>query len=406
MKTLQQKKLLMIVPFVPYPPISGGKIRVFQALKYLSKHYRVTLIAVQDPLQHFDDISSLETFCEKIFVLPGPKFFPFKLHHLRDFFRSFPGSLVIHSRDILNISNAISSQEPFEILQMEFSPLAHYGSRLPGKYKFITLHYLAEETYNGFADGLEPGFRRWYFKREALKSRLYERSLLNIYDRTFVTSEEHRCTLADSNPKASISVIENGVDTQYFQPLPMTENVPNFLFIGSLHITPANVEALELVITVVFPKIKKLLPTAVLNIVGRGLPENMKRYSDLRDIHFMGEVDDVRPYFASAKAVLLPMKSGSGTKLRIPTAMAMGRVVITTEKGLAGFECENGTHLLVENDPEKMADIAVKVALDDNLRRSIEIRARTFVEKHYDWQHIFKKQIEAYKTASSTELKQ
>lgn len=283
-------------------------------------------------------------------------------------------------------------------MQMEFSPLAHYASILPGKCKAITFHYLAEEGYKGLVNQLKPGFRRWYFERERIKAKSYELKLLSMYDQAFVTSEKHRLILKRGNKMIPIEVIPNGVDTKFFSPQPRLEKKPVFLFIGSLHITAANVESLELALNYVFPRVKRQLPNAVLRVIGRGLPESVKRAHSSLDIEFLGEVDDVRPHLADSTAVLLPMRSGSGTKLRIPTAMAMGRVVITTEEGLAGFECEKGKHLLVENDLNRMADQAVRLSIDNEWREEIEHESRRFVEQEYDWERIFERQVELYES--------
>jgi len=187
-------------------------------------------------------------------------------------------------------------------------------------------------------------------------------------------------------------MIPNGVDTEYFHPVKRESKEPVFLFIGSLHINPANREALLITLSQLFPMIKQNLPKAQLYVIGAGLPEYIRKDYSVSDIHFLGEVDDVRPYLTLAIAVLLPMISGSGTKLRIPTAMATGRIIITTKKGLAGFELLAGKHLLVENDIEEMAKQAVRLYHNNPWREPNEKEARRFAVDNFDWQHIFDRQ--------------
>ena len=391
-----KKRLLICVPFVPYPPKSGGKIRVYQALRHLSRYYRINLIAVQDSLQPSNESSPLQEFCEQICILPAPRFLPFKLHHLKSFFGPLPGSLVVRSKGLVQKAMAWASENPFDILQMEFSPLAHYVSKLPGRLKVLTLHYLAEEAYGGFTEQLGKGIKRCYFLREKRKAGAYELNLVKQFDQVFVTSAWHASLLHKSIPSSQISIIPNGVDTQYFQPATQESTEPIFLFIGSLHINPANHEALLICLSQLFPEIKKHLPKAQLYVIGAGLPEDIRRDYDTPDIRFLGEIEDVRPYFASAIAMLMPMESGSGTKLRIPTAMAMGRVVITTERGLAGFKLNREKHLLVENDIKGMAKQAVRLYHNAQWRKSIEKEARRYVVNNFDWKRVFNLQKTIY----------
>ena len=105
---------------------------------------------------------------------------------------------------------------------------------------------------------------------------------------------------------------------------------------------------------------------------------------------------DVRPFIAAADVVVVPLRIGSGTRLKILEALAMGRPVVTTRIGAEGLDLVDGEHVLIADGPTAFAAAVDRVLADDRLAAQLGERGRTLVERSYDWPEIGSRLVEAY----------
>ena len=112
----------------------------------------------------------------------------------------------------------------------------------------------------------------------------------------------------------------------------------------------------------------------------------MKALEKLGNIEVTGFVDDVRPYMASAAVVVVPLLSGSGTRLKILEAMAMGKAVVATTVGAEGIDYVNGRDIVIADEPENFAEKVVALLADEAKREMLGKSARRLVEQKYSWQ--------------------
>jgi glycosyltransferase involved in cell wall biosynthesis len=102
-------------------------------------------------------------------------------------------------------------------------------------------------------------------------------------------------------------------------------------------------------------------------------------------VELAGEVPSVAACFASASAVIAPLLSGGGTKLKVLDAFAAGRAVVATSIGAAGIDAADGEHLLVADGATAFADACVRTLTDADLRESLARNGRALAEAEYDW---------------------
>ncbi len=105
-------------------------------------------------------------------------------------------------------------------------------------------------------------------------------------------------------------------------------------------------------------------------------------------IHVTGTVEDVRPFYAKALAVVVPLRVGAGTRLKILEAMALGVPVISTTLGAEGIAVEDGKNILLADTEQQMIDALERIANDCSFRRHLTGAARDLVSKRYDWTSI------------------
>ena len=188
-----------------------------------------------------------------------------------------------------------------------------------------------------------------------------------------------------------ISVIPNCVNIQEYEPVykgPLTDRKPfeksRVLFVGTMS-HPPNADAVRLICNTIAPQCSDY----EFIIVGKNPPK--LPWSE--NVNLMGYVPDVKPIIADTDICLAPIRSGSGTRLKILEYMAMGKPVIATSKGAEGIEYSNGLNIIIEDTVEKYPEI-IRQLLDDNKKRAaLGHEARRLIEEKYDWE-LYRKLLE------------
>lgn len=245
----------------------------------------------------------------------------------------------------------------------------------------LTLHNLASEQA-AHALALSPGGRqRWLAGRQRETARRFELAWAGAYDRVVVTSGEDAAALG-----TGVAVVPNGVDTAAFRPSPVPRE-PRLVFTAVLHWLP-NVEGIEWFCSAVWPRVQAAVPSATLDIVGRQPVARVGALAGLRGVRVHPDVASVAPFLARARVAVVPVRIGSGTRLKALEALAAGRPVVGTTIGLAGLGLEPGRHALVADDPAVMADAILAVLGDDALAGRLAGAGRALVEARYSWERV------------------
>ncbi|HHP7234600.1 MAG TPA: glycosyltransferase [Desulfobacterales bacterium] len=380
-------KLVVISPFLPYPPDSGGAIRIFNLIKQLSVHNDVTLLCYFNESQRplFQDLGS---YCRLILV-PEKRYRRHWIYHLWYLMSPLPYSLVMIDKDFrYRIQEVIANGA--DIVQFEFLSLAHYHSCLPSTVrKVAAVHYLATESRRRLMQFWPAGIRKFYYRMEIRKIHQYERDVLGHFDLCLVTSESHRYLLRQWEVSTPIQVTPNGVDTDYFRSEPI-RNIQGgrLAYMGAFHLEPANIDGFQYLVDEIFPYIRMRAPGVQLDVIGNGLPEQYLQKHRNDSVHIFGYVDDVRPILSSCDVFVLPLRGGSGTKIRILTAMAMAIPVVATSVGAEGLEVTPGENIFIADDMQQFAEKVLALLENGDLRNRMGNAGRRLVERRYGWQRI------------------
>jgi glycosyltransferase involved in cell wall biosynthesis len=248
---------------------------------------------------------------------------------------------------------------------------------------------------------------RWYASRAANASGLgaallraeawrYRRHVLSQLPRyaaavTLSTDEARELRETASLP---VSVIPIGVDTSELRPGPEPTGSPRLVFTGTLDYIP-NVNGIRWFVEEVWPRILQTCPEAELDIVGRDPVADVQALGRRPGVNVVGPVPSVAPYFDRAHAVVVPIREGTGVRVKIVEAMTAGRAIVTTSLGWEGLpHIEPGRHLLVADAPGAFAASAASLLSDAPLRRSLASEARAVAERYYDWRRLGDQQEE------------
>ncbi len=218
------------------------------------------------------------------------------------------------------------------------------------------LHNVASGTADALA-GLAPGARqRLLFAREAGQCRALERRVLAAYDRVVAVSDDDAALLP-----GPVLVVPNGVDAASFPVAPLPA-APRVVFTGTLSYLP-NVDGLGWFAREVWPRVRAAVPGATLEVVGREPVAEVRSLADQPGVALAVDVPDVRPHLAAARVAVVPLRLGTGSRLKALEAMAAGRPVVGTTTGLAGLDVAGAA--VVADDPAALAAGVVRLLTDD-----------------------------------------
>jgi glycosyltransferase involved in cell wall biosynthesis len=213
-----------------------------------------------------------------------------------------------------------------------------------------------------------------------------ERHFTRLADHVLTVSDEDRKSFLQFLPENRVTTVPTGVDLDFFRPQTETSRPsPALVFTGSMDWS-ANEDAILYFSSQILPLIQKRIPEVTFWVVGRKPTRKVVALKQSQPrIHITGAVDDIRPYVHDASAYVVPLRIGSGTRIKIFEAMAMGMPVVSTSIGAEGLPVSHGANILLADSPSEFADNAVALLTQSDLRDRIGDAARSLVERGYGW---------------------
>ena len=284
---------------------------------------------------------------------------------------------------------AAARSSSYGLVCVEHESLAPIVRALASVPSVITFHHLISEMVRQSVRHTAGSRQRWYLERDLRKARRMETHALNAYDRVIVCSPEDASAvsrLGDGAATGKIRVVPNGVDIAAFHSQDVPAE-PRVLFPGSLGYAP-NVDGARWFCAEVWPRVRDAVPDAELILAGRDPVPEVAALAASPGISVHANVPSMAEYFARARVVVVPLRVGTGTRLKALEAMASGRPVVGTSVGLEGIGAIDGTHALVRDDPAAMAAGVVEALERDRLAHALGEAARTHVERSFSWDRI------------------
>lgn len=382
-------KILMLTPYLPYPPSSGGQVRTFNLLKYLSQNNEITLIA----LYKFDEekkyLKPLKKFCQQIYLCKrAEKPWQFK-NIAKAIFLNKPFLIVRnYSEQAYQISKKLLSRNQYDVIHAEtFYIMPHLpNTKVPIVLVEQTIEY---KVYQHFVHSL-PFFIRPFFYLDILKLIYWERYFWRKADLVATVSELDRNEIRKLEPGIDPAIVPNGAGDEMLKIKLQNKNLemPKLLFMGNFFWLQ-NVEAAHYLINLIYPLLTTRLKKFKLIIAGQNANNKLGKIN-LKNLEIIDvktdDISTVKKLYQDSTLFVSPIYGPGGTRLKILAAMAAGLPIVSSQTGIQGLDLKAGRDVLLADSVEEFVS-QIEYILGADYKK-IQKNAYKLVREKYSWQKI------------------
>lgn len=385
-------KILMLTPYLPYPPSSGGQIRSYNLIKELSKHHEIYLIGLIKQSGEKKHIAHLKKYCKEIYACSRSKT-PWTISNiLKSVFGPYPFVVVRNiSTEAKEIIGRLLKENDIDLIHAEtFYIMPHIPTtKVPVLLVEQTIEYM---VYQHFINNLKIPLLPLFLKIDIMKLKYWEKTYWEKASMVGAVSQEDREQMQKILPNLHVEIIPNAAGEDLMELYSKKGNIkpPTFLYVANFSWLQ-NVEGAEILADSVFPEILKQVPNATCIIAGQYADEKISRLGSTHikivDLE-KNSIKAVQDAYSQGSIFLAPLEGPGGTRLKILGAMAAGLPVISSKTGIAGLNVINGKHVLIANSTQEFGEQARRILSDKTLYESIRKNARRLVEDQYSYKKI------------------
>lgn len=376
-------RVMFLTPRLPYPPNRGGEITVYNFLRVLSRVHELSLVSFYDDAHELSYRSELERFCRDVEMVRRPGKFA-----LRVLVRTGCGrrSYAVERHASPAFAAAVRrsvARLPPDVVQVETFMMGQYLNETSGVASVLDMHNVTWRVWDRQAD-VTSWWLRPAVRLQAARMRRDEIEVCRAVDVVAPVSDADRAELhAVAGDGIRCTVVRPGVDCELLTPPARVERGPEVLFVGSMSYVP-NIDAVEFFCAEILPRVAAVVPDVRLTIVGANPPPAVQRLAGPR-VTVTGFVPDVRPYYAGALAVVVPLRVGGGIRMKILEGMALGAAMVSTTIGAEGLGLADGRDLLMADTADAFAEAVVRLIRDPALRAALGVQGRQTAVERFSW---------------------
>lgn len=374
------RKLLIITPRFPYPLEKGDKLRIYYQLRELAATYTICLVALTEEEVAPKDYDEIKKYCSDIYIFERSKWTIFK-NLLLSFFKKRPLQVSyfydkkIH-RQILTI---IKNEQPDHIYCQLIRTAAYVkGVAIPKTIDYMDTFSIGAKRWANHANL----FIKPFLKREARLVSKYEARVYDWFDHHTIISEQDK-NLLQLQDNTAITVIPNGVDTNFFAPLDGIEKAYDIVFVGNMGYKP-NIEAAIFLVKDILPALLTRYPDFKILIAGARPSQAVQKLAS-DHVTVSGWVEDIRTAYASGSMFVAPLFLGSGQQNKILEAMAMGIPCITTDLVNNAIGAAPNQEILIANTTEEFIKQIIFLKKSAETQKILQLRGLAFIKDNFSW---------------------
>lgn len=380
--------IVFATPYDPEPPNFGGARRILELTRGVARRQNVSVVSLLSNTSQTDptnaeivsmvpvavpftarDVSTRARRALQLRSLASRHSAQYRLYYHQSFQRALNRHVAEHEADVV---------------QLEFSQMGAYSvdSAVP---TVLDVHNIEHELLLQMAKSGSAA-RRLFSLVEFRKLRREEIQFWRGATCCIATSKVDS-ELVASHINRDVPVIPNGVDLEYFQYSAAEGKQDSVVFVGAMRYRP-NADAAHWFVEQILPIIRVSVPDVTFTIVGADPPADLMALADCPNVSVTGTVADIRPWLQSAQVAVVPLRIGSGTRIKILEAFAASRPVVSTTIGATGIEVEHRTNLLLADDARGFAASVIELLTQPERAARLASNATSLVRKQYQWNSI------------------
>lgn len=369
----------------------GANIRSYHILRYLSQHHDLVFFSYYNGAR---DVRYEQDLHEQ---LPGSIAFCTGKSEVRGVRRGLDYLRRLHSpapyavsrfacRRVQQAIGGLLEQRQFNIAVCDFLDAAVNFPRNLRTPVVLFQHNVESEIWRRHARIEVNPIKKLVYEMEFRKMLRYESATVRRFVRVIAVSEHDRQLMGKWIEPARVSVVPTGVDLRQYRAASSKKDCqPLVLFVGAMDWEP-NSDAVQFFCSEIWPLVLEKVPQARFRIVGRNPGARVLKLAST-SVHVTGHVPSVLEHLQQAAVVVVPLRIGGGTRLKIYEAMAMGKAVVSTSVGAEGLDVHPGKDILLEDRPHDFAQRTAMLLTDREVRDRFG-KAALETAAQYDWAKI------------------
>jgi glycosyltransferase involved in cell wall biosynthesis len=387
--------ILTVLPYLPYPPDSGGKTRSFHLIRHLAVRDNIYLVSFIRNKEEARQADFLHPYCREVHVRLRNK-----ARSLRTVIGHFWSDRTFYEEVYWLPAAGHFLRELFEsrnidVVHLECSYVGKYVRFLPPGRRFLVDHNIEYWIFDRFRETTRNPLWRFLLWLESRRVRQSEQQVWREADVCGAVSEMDRAEILRVVPQKTVWVLPNGAECPPRPAIPADPGVPRLLFTGNFTYF-ANIDAAFHLCREILPRIKAGCPNAELLLLGTGAVQKLRDLSAQEGVKIVDRVPDFAPYFADVAVFVCPLRIGSGTKLKVLEAMAAAKAIVSTAVGAEGLDVRDGEQMLIADDPQQFSSYVCRLLADPGWRARLGRSAYEKVRSQYSWQQIAEKVHQVY----------
>lgn len=385
-------RILWLKTELLHPVDKGGRIRTYQMLRALARTHEITYLTLDDGSAPPDAVLKAAEYSHRVvrvpFSAPARGSLAFALDLARNLLSPLPYALAKYRSPRLEAEVRRLAPAADVVVCDFLAPAVNVPARLPVPVVLFQ-HNVEAEIWRRHAEVARNWLARRYFGGQWRRMVRFEGAACRRFDHVVAVSEADAQLIREAYGAPAVTAVPTGVDVEYFTPRPGVARDPRQLvFTGSMDWLP-NEDGVTWFAEAVLPLIRAEVPEATLTVVGRTPSPRVRELATRHPgLTVTGTVDDIRPFLARGAALVVPLRIGGGTRLKIYEAMAMAVPVISTTVGAEGLPLQAGEHFLQADTPASLARACITLLRDPVGAAELGRAGARYVRSRFGWEQV------------------